>query len=174
MELGVTEISAILAAAGVLVGVVYYVLDMRNQTRIRKTDMLMRLFSTGLSEELVDAYRTIINLQFKDYDDYVRQYGPLSKDSSVNRAFFKVVPYHEMAGLLLYRKLVDLVTIYDVWGGTNTLMLFEKVKPLIVQIRKNEPGAFVGFEYLCGELKRKEPELRKMINGIKQKTYIPE
>jgi hypothetical protein len=40
----VTEISAIVAAAGVLVGVVYYILDMRNQAKIRQTDLVMRLY----------------------------------------------------------------------------------------------------------------------------------
>ena len=39
----ITEISAIVAAAGVLAGVVYYVLQMRNQTRIRKTDLIVRI-----------------------------------------------------------------------------------------------------------------------------------
>jgi hypothetical protein len=46
-----TEISAFVAAAGVLIGVVYYILDMRNQTRIRKTDTLMKLYSSVSSKE---------------------------------------------------------------------------------------------------------------------------
>jgi hypothetical protein len=33
----ITEISAIVAAAGVLVGVVYYVLDIRHQRQARQT-----------------------------------------------------------------------------------------------------------------------------------------
>jgi hypothetical protein len=41
---GITEISAMVAAAGVLVGVIYYIMDMRNQTRIRQTDLVMRLY----------------------------------------------------------------------------------------------------------------------------------
>jgi hypothetical protein len=40
----ITEISAIVAAAGVLVGVVYYILDMKNQSRLRQTDLVLRLF----------------------------------------------------------------------------------------------------------------------------------
>ena len=47
----VYEISAIVAAAGVLVGVVYYILDMRHQTKIRKTDLLIRLYSTYTNGE---------------------------------------------------------------------------------------------------------------------------
>ena len=36
----ITEISAIVAAAGVLVGVIYYLLDVRNQAMIRKTELI--------------------------------------------------------------------------------------------------------------------------------------
>ena len=34
----ITEISAIVAAAGVLFGVAYYILDMRHQTKVRQTE----------------------------------------------------------------------------------------------------------------------------------------
>ena len=38
-----TEISAIIAAAGVLIGVAYYILDMRHQGQERQTDLLVRI-----------------------------------------------------------------------------------------------------------------------------------
>ena len=47
----ITEISAMVAAAGVLVGVVWYILDMRNQTRLRQTDLVMRLYAVFATEE---------------------------------------------------------------------------------------------------------------------------
>ena len=160
----ITEISAVVAAAGVLVGVAYYILDMRNQTRIRKTDLLVRLYSTGTSNEFMDAFWKINNLQVKDYSDYVKQYGPLSNlENPTNRAFFTVGYYYDLAGTLLYRKLIDLVTVYDVWGSSNPIRLFENIKPVVYGIRRefSEPLAFCGFEYLFNELKRKEPQLRK-------------
>jgi hypothetical protein len=171
----ITEISAMVAAAGVLVGVVYYILDMRNQTRIRKTDLLMRLYSTGTSNEFMDAFWKVMSLQIKDYQDYVKQYGPLSKtDNPMNRAFFAIVSYYELVGVLLYRKLIDLVTVYDVWGSSNPIMLYEKIKPIALGIRRElEPGALVGFEYLCHELKRKEPQLKKMLNEAVEKIHVP-
>jgi hypothetical protein len=166
----ITEISAVVAAAGVLIGVVYYILDMRNQTRIRKTDQLTRLYSSSTSNEFMDALWEVMNLQVKDYQDYVKQYGPLlTTDNSMNRAFNIVSSYYELVGVLLYRKLVDLVTVHDVWGS-GPITLFEKLKPVLLGIRREiEPGAFVGFEYLCHELKRNELQLKKMINEALEK-----
>jgi hypothetical protein len=168
MDFDIPSISAIVAAAGVLIGVIYYVLDMRNQTRIRKTDQLTRLYSTGTSKEFIDAFWKVVSLQVKDYQDYVKQYGSLlTTDSTMNRAFYTVSSYYELVGVLLYRKLIDLVTVYDVWGSSGPIMLFEKMKPVLLGIRREiEPGAFIGFEYLCHELKRAEPQMKKTVNEV--------
>jgi xanthosine utilization system XapX-like protein len=40
----ITEISAVVAAAGVLVGVVYYMLDLRHQARISARAFLLSLY----------------------------------------------------------------------------------------------------------------------------------
>ena len=167
------EISAVVAALGVVIGVVYYVLDMRNQTRMRKTDMLMKLYQSSTNNEFMDAFWKVMSLQVKDYQDYVKQYGELSEtDNPMNRAFFTTAAFYEMVGILLLRKLIDLVTVYDVWGSTNPVMLFEKIKPIVLNFRResNEPAMFMGFEYLCVELKRKEPQLKKTLNEAFVKT----
>jgi hypothetical protein len=98
--LDIPSISAIVAAAGVLVGVVYYIMDMRHQTKIRKTDLLTRLYtSTFTSNEFMDAFWKVMSLQVKDYQDYVRQYGSLNEtDNPMNRAFYMIVGYYELVG----------------------------------------------------------------------------
>jgi len=163
MDFDVTSISAVVAAAGVLIGVIYYILDMRTQIKIRKTDLLTRLYtSTFTSNEFMDAFWKIGSLQVTDYQDYVKQYGSLPEtDNPMNRAFYTIIGYYELVGVLLYRKLIDLVTVHDVFGSSNPIRLYEKIKPMIVEIRKVEPAALLGFEYLCHELKKEEPQLNK-------------
>jgi hypothetical protein len=172
----VQTVSIGIASAGVLLAAIYYVLQIKHQTRIRKTELLMRLYSTSASNEYMDAFWKVMSLQVKDYQDYVKQYGPLSKtDNPMNRAFFTIVSHYELVGVLLYRKLIDLVTVYDVWGSSNPIMLFEKIKPVVLGIRREiEPGVLVGFEYLCVELKRKEPQLKKMLNEALRKIQVPD
>jgi hypothetical protein len=167
------EVSAIVAAVGVLVGVVYYILDMRTQAKIRKTDLLTRLYSsTFISNEFMDALWKVTSLQVKDYKDYVRQYGSLTTDSPMNRALFTVIGFYELVGVLLYRKLIDLVTVHDVFGTGNPTTVFEKIKPTLVGIREIDPTNLLGFEYLCHELKRKEPQLRKEFQRLQNDLNI--
>jgi hypothetical protein len=42
----ISGISAMVAAAGVLIGVVYYALEMKEQTTIRKTDAFWRIYQS--------------------------------------------------------------------------------------------------------------------------------
>jgi len=161
----VYEISAVVAAVGVLIGVAYYILDMRTQTKIRKTDMLVRLYSRSTDSEFMDAIWKVLSMDVTDYQEYVKKYGALLTDSPMSRAFFTTANFYQMAGALLLRKLVDLKTLYDIYGSRNPTMLFEKFKPLVLELRKEvDPVLYTGFEYLCAELKRNEPRLKKTLN----------
>jgi hypothetical protein len=67
---GITEISAVVAAAGVLVGVVYYIMDMRHQNKVRQTDLIMRLHSQSSSKEMVEAVHTLMDAEYRNYEDF--------------------------------------------------------------------------------------------------------
>jgi hypothetical protein len=71
----VQSISIVIASASVVAGIVYYTIQVRHQTAIRKTDLLMRLWSFGSTNEFMDALEKVTGLQVKDYEDYVTQYG---------------------------------------------------------------------------------------------------
>jgi hypothetical protein len=159
----VTEISAVVAAAGVLVGVIYYVMDLRHQSNIRRTDLNLRLYSIANSSEFLDAFGKIDSLQVKGYEDYVEQYIHSPTESSMSKAFITIISFYSLLGQLLKRNLIDIDLVYDNIGSSYPLALYEKVKPIIIGTRKkfNEPTAMIEFEYLCDELKRKEPQLRK-------------
>jgi len=163
----IQTISIMLASASVTVGVVYYAFQIRHQTRIRKTDLIIRLYSRMHSSEFEDAYPKIMSLQFKDYEDFVKKYGPRhsGKSPEIDRAIGAVCGFFELVGVLLYRKHIDLVLTYDVFGVSMIKEIWEKIKPLAMGIRRErskEPYG-VGFEYLYNELMRKESQLRKTL-----------
>jgi hypothetical protein len=155
----ITEISAVVAAAGVLVGVVYYILDMRHQARTRKTEMVMRLYSAWQSKELSDATLKVWNLEFKDYDDFVKRYGPWYSETEVYSAFRMVCIFFDGIGILLLRKLVDIEMVSSILLMPITTT-WEKVRLLIEGGRRQlNPYLFRDFEYLYNEVKKREPQL---------------
>ena len=66
-----TEISAVVAAAGVLVGVVLTVQELRHLVKQRQTDLVTRLASDiSTNKEFLEAFVDIFEVEFKDYDDF--------------------------------------------------------------------------------------------------------
>jgi hypothetical protein len=144
----VTAISAVVAAVGVLVGVAYYILDMRNQTRIRKTDLLVRLFSTLMSKDWVEAWEKVRDRETLDYDDYKEKYGLVE----VNEIYL----FLDQLGRLLQKGLIDLDLLPLEPGQIR--MMGEKLSPILKGGRKrfNEPKMGYGFEYLYNEMKKRK------------------
>jgi hypothetical protein len=162
------EISGLVAAAGVLVGVAYYVLDMRNQTKIRKMDLFIRLWTYGTTDQFMGALEKVNGLQFKDYEDYVKKYGSYLSENPMQRALWRVLAYFELLGTLYYDKLIDIKSVYKI-TGSYPKMLYERLKPIIIGIRKDMPEFVETFEYLANELTREEPKLVKMTKKIEQR-----
>ena len=57
--LDIPSISTIIAAIGVIIGVVLTVLEIRNLVDTRQTDLVIRLYSTFGSKEVQDAWEKI-------------------------------------------------------------------------------------------------------------------
>ena len=160
----VQTVSIMLASASVIAGVVYYALQIRHQTRIRKTDLIIRLYSRLHSNEFDDAYPKIMSLEFKDYEDFVKRYGRRhsGKSPEIDKAIATVCGFFELVGTLLYRKHIDLGLVYDSFGVSMIKEVWEKTEPLTVgRRREGNEEVGMGFEYLYDELMRKEPQLRK-------------
>jgi hypothetical protein len=151
---GVTEISAIVAAAGVLVGVVYYILDIRNQAKIRQTDLVMKLYSEEGSKEFLEATHI-----FK-YQDFGKMEDIVSKPSlwvsyNMHCMFF------EKLGILLHRKLVNIDLVDDLFS-IDIKLVWDKVKPLVEENRERGLTAYYEFfEYLHDEMEKREQKLQQ-------------
>ena len=152
----VTEISAVVVAAGVLIGVVYYVLQMRHQEKMRKTDLVIRLYSTWESKEFSEATLKTWNLGFKDYDDFVKKYGPWYSETEVYTALRMVCSFFELVGILLSSNLVDVNMVANTFG-IPIETTWEKIKPLAEGGRKTYgPYLYYNFECLYNEMKKVE------------------
>ena len=148
----ITEISAVVAAAGVMIGVVYYILEMRHQSKVRQTDLIMRLYSTFGSKEFVDAWTRIESTEFKNYDQYLKKYG--SGDYAQCATFFEGI------GVLLQKKLID-INLVDALFSEPLKHMYERMKPIIEGNRGqfHSQRVFENFECLYNEMKKKEQKL---------------
>jgi len=157
----ISSISAVVAATGVIVGVVFTVLQLRDLVKTRQTDLVMRLYSTYGSNEFREALIKVMNLQFKDYEDYVKKYGPWFSEEPAHKAMAMVAMFFEGIGVLLYKKLIDTSLTYDLFN-TPIRLCWDKFKSVPEGLRKqyNDPTIFEHFEYLYNEMKKRESKMK--------------
>jgi len=152
-------VSIAIASAGVFLAAVYYIFQLRHQSRVRQTDLTMRLYSTWGDESLQKACATVVGLKFEDYDDYVKKCGtsvPILMD------LFRVGWFFNGIGVLLQSKLAD-IELVDKLFGYMVISLWEKMKPVIEGLKKqsDEPRSLEWFEYLYNEMKKREQKLQQ-------------
>jgi hypothetical protein len=151
--LDIPSISAIIAAVGVLIGVVLTVLEVRNLVETRQTDLVIRLYSTFGSEELQDAWEKTQTREYKDFNAYRSEYGL--------REVNEVGWFFEGVGVLLHRRLIDIGLVDDLFSSP-VKRAWERLKP-IAEGERNQtqrPQIWEWFEYLYNEMQNREQKLQ--------------
>lgn len=146
-------ISVITASAGVFAAAIYYILQIRHQTRIRQMDLVTRLYSHMTSKEFLEAWEKVRDRETMDYREYKEKYGLLELNQ-VYGAF-------EEVGILLQRKLIDTELANALFGGA-VIVMWEKIKPIVEFAREQRQlHALEGFEYLYNKMKKREQKLQQ-------------
>jgi hypothetical protein len=156
--LDIPSISGILAAIGVLVGVILTILELRNITKTRQMELIMGIYSLFGTREYIDAWEKIRTRESKDYDRYVKKHGLAD--------FMQVASVFEGLGYLLHMKFLDVDLVRELMNE-STKMTWEKVKPVIEDARKRLSQRKIGeyipvyqwFEYLYNEMQKREQQI---------------
>ncbi len=139
--LDIASVSAIIAAFSVVAGVLYYNFQIRHQTKIRQTDLVIRLYLTMGSSSFQEVWEKTRDREYESLRDYETKYG--LKEVNQIGIFFEGI------GVLLHRKLIDIDLVDDLFTAP-VKMFWERMKPLVRGYRKerNLPTIFEWFEYL--------------------------
>ena len=155
MMVDIQTVSIAIASASVVAGVVYYAFQVRHQTRMRQTDLVVRLSTYVVSRDFMEAVMDIHEAEFEDYDDFVRKYGKPFSKKQIPMSFTIVGNFCEQLGVLYRNKLIDISLIDQLFGVRG---IWKIMRPLIEGMRKEEhdQSIFEWFENLYNEMKKKE------------------
>ncbi len=153
-RMDIASISALVAAVGVIVGVVFTVMELRNLVRQRQTDLTMRLYQHFGTKEFMDSYWQVITSEGKDDSEYAKKHG--------GKEIFHVSVFFEGVGILLRRKLIDINMAADLFSE-SIKGIWEKNAAVLEGITEqcNLRGGFQWFEYLYNELQKREQTLQQ-------------
>ena len=154
----VASIVAILAALGVMIGLILTILELRQLIAQRKMEMMMSIvpwFKMD-NKEISDSVSLVVTTEYKDYDDFVTKYGdPFSASGPVPRAFQNMSGFWDGLGLLYRKRIVDRALVKEFYQFAVPFE-WEKVNTIILGMREkyHEPGLYDEFEYLAGEMRK--------------------
>jgi len=121
------------AATGVLVAAIYYVLNLRNTIDNRKAQLLMEYNKIMSSKEwLIDLHESL-NYEWKDFDDFWAKYGHPNPEA--HSRWISVSNSMAYALELLRWKLVDEEMLRSYLGYVSMGAFWEKFAPVIKEMR---------------------------------------
>jgi len=158
----IQTVSVAIASASVVAGIVYYAFQIKHQTKIRQADLAWRMSQIMYADDYREAILKVLNLDFEDYDEFLKEYGPYLSDSSTMKAITKINVLYTNLGSQVKDGLIDSKLVHSVFG-TACQRAWEKVKPIIEGYRKtsNQPRYLLDFEYLYNEMKKRDQKLRQ-------------
>ena len=152
-------ISYIAGAIGVCIGGLSFAFNMRaSQRNMRQTLETRKLsFVTSLTNQLISEeghrrYQELMNMEWRDYDDFERKYGSdYNVDNAAKR--FSVWYTHNTLGMLVREKLIEPELLYPILGG-NAIFHWTKFKDVIKEHRKRygDEDDLSDFEFLYNEM----------------------
>jgi hypothetical protein len=149
----IQTISIAIASTGVFAAAIYYIFQIRHQTKMRQTDLLVRLCSVWQTKDWLEAWSVVDGSSLGQTAIDINKIIAQHRDVEVN----EVCLFFDEIGILLQMRLVGEELVKRLLHG-HVKRTWERLKPAIEEARKrrNDPRLAEGFEYLYNELKKRE------------------
>jgi hypothetical protein len=167
-----------LQTVGLLVGIFYYLIIMRNSQRTREltlqsqeqaletrqAQLFMQIYYTWSSREAINLRKELRTWTWTDYDDFIQKYGEANNPEAWS-SFQELANFYEGIGVLIKRKLIDPAFVDDLMSG-HTLWGWETFGSFVRErrVRDNLPFYYEFWEYLYDEVSaiahKQHPELK--------------
>jgi len=154
-----------LQTAGLLVGIGYYLMSIRNQNRARQAQMFMTLYQQITDSDWLRRQQEINFLfEYDNFEEFWEKYGPhTNMDGFVT--WISRTNFYDGLGMLIKRGLIEPEMIDDVISGPIIFFWEKRILPIKKEFEdySNNPAAFEMGEYLYNQIKpirdKQHPEL---------------
>lgn len=142
-------ISIVLTGIGLMIALIYYALQIRNENATRQAQLLMQVYSRLDTPEKVRALQEVFLWEFRDFDEFVEKYWNPEDYNKLGT----LVLFFGGAGTLVRTGDLPIEKVSLLIGGL-TILMWEKFDPIKEELRKfwNMPGWAGSWEYLYHEL----------------------
>jgi hypothetical protein len=134
-----------LQTIGILVGVFYYIMTLRNQKINRQAQLFMNIYGLMVTPEMQGRFRDVQRIEVNSMDDWSR----LQEDRAQFETWGFYCTYYEGIGVLVKEGLINIELVAKMLSG-NVIWFWEKYRVGILDIRRgiNWPRFGIEIEYL--------------------------
>jgi hypothetical protein len=168
VEITIPIVLQFLQTAGILVGIIYYVMTIRTNQRnqqltleTRQAQLFQGVFNK-LDGQWWDSLHMLTQAEIKDYQDFSEKFYPMH-ETELGIAQNRVGVVLEYIGVLVRENLLD-IRFVALQISSATMLFWEKMAP-IIQDWRDDAGSqriYIEVEYLYNELVKyleEHPEL---------------
>ncbi len=137
------------------VGVIYYIITLQNSNRnqkhqleTRQAQLFMQIFSIWNNKEFWEGHNTVMKS-----DNTTQDYAKRFDNPEQFAHHWHVGTVFEGVGSLLHKGFINPVLVSDMLTSMS-INYWEKVKPMVLEIRKTMPKNMEYAEYLAEEISR--------------------
>ena len=144
---GIQTAYYLVAATGVLVAAVFYVLSLKSTIDNRRAQLLMEFNRIISSKEWVTDLHIVLNYEWSDFDEFWSKYG---HSNPVDHSRWISIGNSMSAMLsLLNRSLVDEEMLREYLSSVSMGSFWEKFGPAVkeMRVRMNNPHFFSNIEF---------------------------
>ena len=140
-----------LAATGVLVAAIYYIISLRYNMKAREMEIARYFTSEYLTDQGMQRFAIVMTMAWKDPEDFWAKYG--RSNPEMFGKWVSLFFNYEIVGILLKNKVVEAEILYAL-GGFGATQTWEKYKDIIQSRRDVLWGQdlWVNFEFFAQEM----------------------
>jgi hypothetical protein len=140
-----------LQTVGILVGVSYYIMSLRNQAKARQIQTF-QIIMNPMSDVDIDMMNEVQGYQWDDYHDFEMKYGSSADQKAANKRY-KCWNWWDGVGYMLKKGWIDRDMVLRVTSSGAAHWMWYKFEPVIkeIRVRYNMPFLGVNWEYLVEE-----------------------
>ena len=171
-ELSYQMVLSTLQTAGLLVGISYYILTLRNQQKSQKhaeeTRKIQLLYDMNLNMRRLESnldWNNMMAMEWENYDDFLSKYA-LEKTPDIYDGRTRIWRNMNFNGLLIRDGLLDAST-YVPYIADNAPIVWSKFKDIIeeMRIQWDNPELYIGMEILANKVDK-----YRISKGLKPKA----
>ena len=150
--------SVIIAATSIVLGVIYYLFNMRTTLETRQASLFMQLYSIYDSKEFLNDYTDVCwRHEYGDINDWMKKYHP-QKNPEAYASFMRLGRFYEGVGILVEKKLISMDLVVELMREA-ILFSWERLKTYAYGQRELTHMPIWGpFENLANEVRVRQPK----------------